>query len=759
MNSHNSFILAALPIFRNALVLSLLFLFAATVSECRAQKATLRQSADPVKSATNLKSIDAKNTTSPQATSRNINPVKPAPVVGGGRSGGADDGNSAPPPPAPNSYTSPVVGKYLFYGGSGFASASDNDAIAPDKTAFDDGDSATFNSYSSYVHGINGIFIDIQSINGTVDVDDFEFRVGDDDSPEDWTLAPAPTITTDVGGGVNGSDRVKLVWVDGTILNTWLQVRIRGNTTTRVADDEVFYFGSAVCEVLNSATDARVNLVDVGLTRSNQTGFGSAPIDSPYDFDRDGRINLVDVGLCRANQTGFSSLPLITPVTPALIDLAELGFRRGVNFGNMLEAPNEGDWGLFVEERFFNRVVEGGFDHIRLPITWTTHTATTPPYTIDPVYLDRVDWCIEQALDRGLKMIVNVHHYGELNADPVAETPRALAIWNQIATRYRDEPGTIFFEVLNEPHDVFSTDAQLWNDYFDAALQVIRNTNPVRKVLVGPINYNSIDSLPTLDPPADDNLIASVHYYEPFLFTHQGASWIDPPPPVGVDWINNRLGFGSNWQSWSWNTTLTPKIGALGVEYTAGWAGLRFHGNAPVSDVDSFSFTVNQPMTLNISWRDAGDVELGTQVVNTTSGTNEYTVNFGAPVTIGDIVIQNLTPDPVGEYDLTTAQLNGTSGSLSLLQTEEEAINSSFAFAALWSQTFGIPIHLGEFGAYEPGDLPSRVRWTTTVREAAEANNIPFSYWEFGAGFGIFDPANDQWRLQLLQSLIPEFVN
>jgi endoglucanase len=94
-----------------------------------------------------------------------------------------------------------------------------------------------------------------------------------------------------------------------------------------------------------------------------------------------------------------------------------------------------------------------------------------------------------------------------------------------------------------------------------------------------------------------------------------------------------------------------------------------------------------------------------------------------------------------------------------LIETEEEAVNNSFAFAALWSQTFNIPIHLGEFGAYEPGDINSRVRWTTTVREAAEANNIPFSYWEFGAGFGIFNPSADQWRLQLLQSLIPEFAN
>ena len=51
----------------------------------------------------------------------------------------------------------------------------------------------------------------------------------------------------------------------------------------------------------------------------------------------------------------------------------ELG--RGVNFGNMLEAPFEGAWGLTVEERFFDVAVQAGMEHIRLPVSWTHHTA------------------------------------------------------------------------------------------------------------------------------------------------------------------------------------------------------------------------------------------------------------------------------------------------------------------------------------------------------------------------------------------------
>ena len=68
-----------------------------------------------------------------------------------------------------------------------------------------------------------------------------------------------------------------------------------------------------------------------------------------------------------------------------------------------------------------------------------------------------------------------------------------------------------------------------------------------------------------------------------------------------------------------------------------------------------------------------------------------------------------------------------------------------------------MPMQLGEFGAYNKADEPSRIRWTAAVRKASEDYNIDWSYWEFGAGFGIYDPVNDEWRTGLLQSLLPGF--
>ncbi|MGB4006799.1 MAG: cellulase family glycosylhydrolase, partial [Halanaerobiales bacterium] len=76
--------------------------------------------------------------------------------------------------------------------------------------------------------------------------------------------------------------------------------------------------------------------------------------------------------------------------------------------------------------------------------------------------------------------------------------------------------------------------------------------------------------------------------------------------------------------------------------------------------------------------------------------------------------------------------------------------------AVKWAQENKRPLYLGEFGAYERADLESRIRWTNFVAREAEKRNIPWAYWEFNSGFGIYDPVKDQWRDELLQALIPE---
>jgi len=208
---------------------------------------------------------------------------------------------------------------------------------------------------------------------------------------------------------------------------------------------------------------------------------------------------------------------------------------RGVNFGNMLEAPREGEWGVRFDDAYPKLVKAAGFTSVRIPVRWSAHAQTTAPYAIDPEWIARVQHVVRMSLDEGLKVVLNVHHYEEIFSDPDGQRERFLAIWKQIAEAFQEADDQLIFEILNEPHQRLDADA--WNRLLLEALAVLRPQHPSRWVMVGPDQWNNVNRLPTLQlPKSDQRLIVTVHYYLPFPFTHQGASWVDPIPPTGVSW-------------------------------------------------------------------------------------------------------------------------------------------------------------------------------------------------------------------------------
>ncbi|MGE3781031.1 MAG: glycoside hydrolase family 5 protein, partial [Pirellulaceae bacterium] len=214
---------------------------------------------------------------------------------------------------------------------------------------------------------------------------------------------------------------------------------------------------------------------------------------------------------------------------------------RGVNLGNALEAPREGDWGLVLASEFFELIRKAGFSHVRVPTKWSAHASQRPPYSIDPRFAERVDWVLDRAQAQGLRVVLNVHHYDELDNTPDEELPRAVAIWEQIATRYRNRGDWLYFELMNEPHGRLNEEGR-WNRTLPALLKAVRMSNRTRPVIVGPAWWNGIDALDEFQVPHDPNLIVTVHFYLPFPFTHQGASWVE-----GSDkWIGRRWGSPSD---------------------------------------------------------------------------------------------------------------------------------------------------------------------------------------------------------------------
>jgi hypothetical protein len=210
-------------------------------------------------------------------------------------------------PPAPT-----IIANSVFYNGSkydgqnGSSNQTDTNAVTTDKQALLPGQTATFRNVTSYAKGINGVIIDVANLDNLPRFEDFSFKVGRDNNPSAWAVAPVPTyINVYPGRGPDGSTQITLIWADDAIRNEWLQVALLANDHTHLPADDVFYFGNLVGET----GDFQVNAADYALLRRNLGR--TAAIDNRFDFDRDGKVTASDVLTARASL--FHSLPALAP--------------------------------------------------------------------------------------------------------------------------------------------------------------------------------------------------------------------------------------------------------------------------------------------------------------------------------------------------------------------------------------------------------------------------------------------------------------
>jgi endoglucanase len=273
--------------------------------------------------------------------------------------------------------------------------------------------------------------------------------------------------------------------------------------------------------------------------------------------------------------------------------------------------------------RHFKVIKDGGFDAVRLNLHAFSHMDADNQ--LNPAWLATLDLVVKSALDQKLTVILDEHNFGDCGTDPVACKPKLVAFWKQISERYKDAPDEVVFELLNEPNKALTDD--LWNAWIAELLPVVRATNPTRNVIVGPAFWNNISHLPQLKlPESDRHLIATVHYYLPMEFTHQGASWNPDTPKTGVSW---------------------------------------------------------------------GTV------------------------------------------------------------AERQRMQADFDGVQAWAKANKRPMLLGEFGAYDKGDMASRGAYTAAAAREAEARGWAWSYWQFDSDFIAYDIKTDAWVEPIHEALIP----
>jgi len=166
-----------------------------------------------------------------------------------------------------------------------------------------------------------------------------------------------------------------------------------------------------------------------------------------------------------------------------------------------------------------------GCDVIRLPINLHEMTDGAPYYTIDPLLIYFLDSAVSWAEELEIYLILDNHSF-----DPSIDTDPDIGdilipIWRQLAAHYAEHSNYILYEILNEPHGI--SDA-LWNEIQQNVVDSIREVDEKHTIIVGPADWNTYNNLSAMPEYDDTNLIYTFHFYDPFVFTHQGATWTDP---------------------------------------------------------------------------------------------------------------------------------------------------------------------------------------------------------------------------------------
>ena len=214
----------------------------------------------------------------------------------------------------------------------------------------------------------------------------------------------------------------------------------------------------------------------------------------------------------------------------------------GWNLGNSLEATgSETAWGNpKTTQAIINVVKDAGFDVVRIPCAWSQYLQDDVNYVIKDEWLARVKEVVDYCVSVNMYAIINIHWDGGwLENNPVYEKQEAInkkqkALWNQIATYFRNYDEHLLFAGTNEVHADYGTpsaenlEVQMsFNQTFVDAVRETGGKNAYRNLIVQSYNTNIDLAFKHLKMPVDkvqNRLMAEVHYYDPWDFCGDDGS-------------------------------------------------------------------------------------------------------------------------------------------------------------------------------------------------------------------------------------------
>lgn len=212
-----------------------------------------------------------------------------------------------------------------------------------------------------------------------------------------------------------------------------------------------------------------------------------------------------------------------------------IGYKHGVNLGGWF---SQCDYSLdrfdnFIKEKDFKNISELSFDHVRIPVDF--NLVQNDDYSFKEDGFQRIEKCIELCKKYNLNMVLDLHktigfsfdkkekEEGFFNNKEYQEN--FYTLWLEFTKRFSKYENILAFELLNEVTEYEYKDS--WNLIATECIKRIRKIAPTIKILVGGYYNNAVCAVKDIDIPFDENIILNFHCYEPLIFTHQGAYWID----------------------------------------------------------------------------------------------------------------------------------------------------------------------------------------------------------------------------------------